>query len=149
MSSNPVYRFFSTPGSLAPLFLRLLLAVIFFYHGMQKLLGWFGGDGWHKTIELWSKPEAGGIPFLFAAMAIALEVLISLSLFLGLFTRLAALGVIVIMGGALFYFYPGASFSEIEYPLAILTIGLALLFIGGGALSMDRGISGALLPSVG
>lgn len=149
MSSNPVYRFFSTPGSLAPLFLRLLLAVIFFYHGTQKLFGWFDGDGWHKTIELWSKPESGGVPYVFAATAIVLEVLISVGLFLGLFTRLAAAGVLVIMSGALYFFYAGAGFSEMEYPIALFTIGLALLVIGGGAFSMDRGISGALLPSVG
>lgn len=127
----------------------MLLSVIFFYHGMQKMLGWFGGEGWHGTIALWAQPEFGQVPVVFAGSAILLEVLISISLFFGFFTRLAALGVVVIMSGALYYFYAGAGFADMEYPLVLLTIGVALFFIGGGSFSMDRGISGALLPSVG
>ena len=35
----------------APLALRLPLGVIFFGHGAQKMLGWFGGYGWHGTMQ--------------------------------------------------------------------------------------------------
>jgi len=149
VSSNPVYSFFATPGSLAPFFLRMALAAVFFYHGMQKAFGWFGGDGWNGTIEAWTSAESLGMPYLIVAVMIVSELGIALSLFLGFLTRLGGLGVVVIMLGALFYIHGGSSFEAIEYPVLLLASGLALVFIGGGNFSIDRGISSNLLPVVG
>jgi len=36
-----------------------------------------------------------------------------------------------------------------EYPFALLIVALALVFLGAGRFSVDRVISGQLLPAVG
>jgi len=38
-------------ASMALLFIRLALGIVVFAHGAQKVLGWFGGPGFDKTIE--------------------------------------------------------------------------------------------------
>src|SRR5258705_13404259 len=73
----------------APLALRLPLGVIFFAHGAQKLLGWFGGYGWHGTMQYFT--ESLHIPAVLAAIAILVEFLAGLALLAGVFTRCAAL----------------------------------------------------------
>ena len=35
----------------APIAVRVPLGAIFFAHGAQKLFGWFGGYGWHGTMQ--------------------------------------------------------------------------------------------------
>lgn len=149
MSSNPIYSFFATPGNFGPFFLRMALAVVFFFHGTQKAFGWFGGPGWSETILLWTDDNGMNLPYVFAALAVIMEVLIALSLFLGLFTRLGGLGVCIIMGAAIFLMQNTAGFTDLEYPVIVFTAGLSLLFIGGGALSIDRAVSSNLLPVVG
>lgn len=127
----------------------MALAVVFFFHGTQKAFGWFGGPGWSETILLWTNDNGMNLPYVFAALAVIMEVLIALSLFLGLFTRLGGLGVCIIMGAAIFLMQNTAGFTDLEYPVIVFTAGLSLLFIGGGALSIDRAVSSNLLPVVG
>lgn len=149
VSTNPVYSLFATPGTLAPFFLRMALAMLFFYHGMQMTFGWFGGDGWNKTMEIWT--HSGGLSLSYAMVAALLvtELVAAGCLFFGFLTRLASFAVILIMAGALFYARGGASFEQAELPLLTLAVGLALTGLGGGRFSVDRAISANLLPSVG
>ncbi len=150
MTNNPVYHFFYTPGNPGPFILRLATASIFFFHGTQNALGWFGGAGWSLTIERWTSLTGFGFPELLAPLVMISELAIVLSLFLGFFTRLAGFGVFFLMSGALLVAAKSAqTFGDLELPLMVWTAGLALLFIGGGALSVDRAISKNLLPSVG
>ncbi len=149
MSSNPVYEFFATPRSFGPFVLRMLLAAVFFYHGGQKAFGLFGGDGWTKTMSQWTSSDGLGLPVMIAGLAIIGEVLVALAMFFGLLTRLAALGVMAIMAGAIVIVHAGDGISANEYPATIGMIGLALLFLGGGRLSLDRAVSQQLLPGFG
>ena len=149
MARNPVYSFFASKGSLAPLFLRLALTSIFVFHGCQKAFGWFGGEGWNTTIESMTDPANLGLPYVVAAAVIIVEPLVALSLFFGFLTRLAAFAVVVLMAGALVLVHAGAGFVDIQTPMLVLTSGLALLFFGGGYFSVDRAISLGLLPDVG
>lgn len=149
MARNPVYSFFASKGSLAPLFLRLALTSIFVFHGCQKAFGWFGGEGWNTTIESMTDPANLGLPYIVAAAVIIVEPLVALSLFFGFLTRLAAFAVVVLMTGALFLVHAGSGFVDIQTPMLVLTSGLALLFFGGGYFSVDRAISLGLLPDVG
>ncbi len=150
VSSNPVYLFFATRANLGPLVLRLALATIFFYHGTRAVFGWFGGDGWQATIAAWTESSSGfSLSYIMAAFVMVADVLISVALFFGFLTRLAALGVVLIMGGSLIFLYTYTTFESIELPVLVMTSGLSLFFLGGGSLSIDRAIGTNLLPYVG
>ena len=81
---------------------------------------------------------------------LASELVVSLSLFFGFFTRLAGLAVVCIMSvkiAVLAQHAPGL--SAYELPIMIWAAGLSLLCLGGGSLSIDRAVSENLLPVVG
>ena len=71
--------------------LRLVLGVVFFAHGAQKALGWFGGYGFNGTMAFFTQQM--GIPSFFAFLAICAEFLGGIGLILGLFGRVAAFGI--------------------------------------------------------
>jgi putative oxidoreductase len=146
--NNPVYSFFATSGSFAPLFIRLALAAVFFYHGVQKTFGWFGGSGWNNTIGLWTSGDYN-VPYILAAFLLIAELAIFLALLFGFLTRLAAMAVILMMAGILIFVQTDTTFDSLEFPIVVIAAGLSLLITGGGYLSMDRAISVNLLPQVG
>ena len=75
----------------AVMLLRVVLGVVFFAHGAQKALGWFGGYGFSGTMGFFTGMMH--IPALFAVLAIAAEFLGGLGLVVGLLTRVAAFGI--------------------------------------------------------
>src|ERR1700682_5009160 len=84
-----------TDDSKATTILRLVLGVVFFAHGAQKMLGWFGGPGFSGTMGLFTGYLH--IPAPFAVLAIAAEFFGGLGLVLGFLTRIAAFGIAVNM----------------------------------------------------
>src|SRR3984885_12429945 len=82
----------TTDNDMAATILRLVLGVIFFAHGAQKMLGWFGGYGFNGTMGFFT--GVLHIPTVFAFLAIAAEFFGGLGLIFGLFTRVAAFGVL-------------------------------------------------------
>src|SRR5438046_3623015 len=86
-----VIKLFATDDSIATAILRLMLGVVFFAHGAQKMLGWFGGFGFSGTMGFFTGTMH--IPTLLAFLAIAAEFFGSLGLILGFITRIAALGI--------------------------------------------------------
>ena len=80
-------KLIQTDDRVSLLVLRLFLGAVFFPHGAQKVLGWFGGHGLAGTMGFFT---GMGIPSVFAALAIAAEFLGSLGLIVGLLTRVAA-----------------------------------------------------------
>ena len=149
VSNNPVYSFFATPGSFAPVFLRLALAAVSFYHGVQKTFGWFGGPGWNNTIALWTSAENYNLPYVVVALLLVTELAICLALLFGFLTRLAAFAVVFLMGGILIFVHGGSTFEAVEFPMLLIAAGLSLMITGGGHFSVDRAISVNLLPQVG
>lgn len=81
------------------LVLRLTLALILWPHGAQKVLGWFGGAGWDGTYQAFTGKM--GIPPFLAKVAMLTEFFAPICLVLGIFTRLAALSVIIMMAVAM------------------------------------------------
>ncbi len=88
----------ATTPSWAITVIRVVLGVIFFAHGAQKVLGWFGGHGLRGTTEYF---VSMGLPRPVAYLVCFLEFFGGLGLFFGLLTRLAALAVAVVMVGAI------------------------------------------------
>ena len=72
-------------------FARLILGVVFFVHGSQLMLGWFGGHGFSGSMQLFTKQM--GIPAVFAFLAICAQFFGGLGLIVGLLGRVAALGI--------------------------------------------------------
>lgn len=139
-------RLIATEATLAPLALRVALAVVMFPHGAQKALGWFGGYGWSGTMGFLTQQI--GMPSPAAALVILLEFLGPLLLLAGLGTRAVALGFVGIMMGAIttvhaqhgfFMNWFGAQQGEgFEYHLLVIGMAVALLLSGGGRWSADR-----------
>src|SRR4029453_11193839 len=76
------------------LLLRLGLGAVFFAHGAQKVLGWFGGPGLEGWVGFMAK--MGGPAFM-AYIAAFAEFLGGLGVLVGLLTRIAALGPAAVM----------------------------------------------------
>ena len=130
--------------------LRLVLGVVFFAHGAQKMLGWFGGYGFSGTMGSFTH---GGIPAPLAFLAIAAEFFGGIGLLVGFLSRVAALGIVVNMVVAVltvhlpfgfFMNWSGAQKGEgFEYHLLAIALGIAVMVKGAGSLSMDRTLSGS------
>ena len=146
-----VRKLFATSDDTATAILRVLLGVVFFAHGAQKMLGWFGGYGFSGTMGFFTGMMH--IPAPLAFLAIAAEFFGGLGLILGFLTRIAALGIAVNMlvaitavHGAFGFFmnWTGAQKGEgFEYHLLVLAITAFLMIRGAGAFSIDRTIATA------
>src|SRR5712692_8558234 len=142
-------RLLFTDDSKATAFLRLVLGVVFFAHGAQKLLGWFGGPGFSGSLGLFTGYLH--IPAPFAFLAIAAEFFGGLGLILGFLTRVAAFGIAIEMLVAilmvhhrfgLFMNWAGDQKGEgFEYHLLVLAISFAIMLLGAGAFSVDGWLS--------
>ena len=142
-------KLISTDSDIATAILRLVLGVIFFAHGAQKMLGWFGGYGFGGTMGFFTGMMH--IPTVFAFLAIAAEFFGSLGLIFGFLTRIAALGIFSDMITAIalvhhqfgfFMNWTGAQKGEgFEYHLLILAVTVFLMIRGAGTFSIDRVLS--------
>src|ERR1700741_4641431 len=88
-------KLITTDDNPATAILRLVLGVVFFAHGAQKMLGWFGGPGFSGTMGMFTGYLH--IPAPLAFLAIAAEFFGGLGLILGFLTRIAAFGIAVNM----------------------------------------------------
>jgi putative oxidoreductase len=144
--ASPLIRTNDDP---AALIMRLVLGIVFFPHGAQKVLGWFGGYGASATLDAMTKQ---GLPAFLVILIMVAEFAGSIGLILGFLTRLAALGVGCVMLGAILTVHGKMGFfmnwfgnqkgEGYEYHLLALGLVVALLIKGGGLLSVDRALSG-------
>jgi putative oxidoreductase len=140
----------ATDNATATTILRVVLGIVFFAHGAQKMLGWFGGYGFSGTMGYFT--GSMHIPAFFAFLAIAAEFFGGLGLIFGLLTRLAAFGiavnmlVAVVMVHSQFGFFANWSGTQkgegVEYHLLVLAMCAFLSIKGAGALSIDRKLAG-------
>lgn len=122
-----------------------MLAVVFFPHGAQKALGWFGGHGLEGTLGFFTGQL--GVPLVLALLVIGAEFLGSIGLFFGFLTRVAAFGIASVMTGAIFMVHlPNGFFMNwagkqagegFEFHLLVIAIAVALFITGGGRWSLD------------
>lgn len=138
---------FGTSPSWPLLIVRVFLGVVFVAHGAQKVFGLFGGPGLKGTIAYFR--SSLGVPPALAVLAAFIECFGGLAVLVGLLTRLAALGLIVVMLVAVAKVHwangfflnmsllPGKGHGY-EFNWALIGMALALLVGGGGAKSLDR-----------
>ena len=143
--------------SLGLLILRVGLGVVLVAHGLQKLFGWWGGEGLtgfknslsdigYQHADILTYVAAGG------------EILAGILLVLGLFTPLAAAGALAYLINGLLagisaqsnprslpFFLP----SGHEYDITLIVMAAAVILIGPGRYGFDAGRGWARRPFIG
>src|SRR5262245_58436084 len=119
-------------------FARIVLTAIFIGHGAQKAFGWFGGMGFDRSIEFFQTTMS--IPAPLTTLVIVTELSAAVGLLLGLLSRVAAFGLLVVMVVAPFanHLYPrffmnwsGTSGGEgYEYHLLAIALLAVLIYRG-------------------
>ena len=137
---------FSTDSDWTLTILRTVLGLIFFAHGAQKLLGWFGGPGLKQTMH--AMREHLGLPNSLAFLTVFAEFFGGIGLIAGLLSRIAAFGIIVIMLAAIVMvhgryglfldWFGDRKGHGYEYHLLAIALAAAIVVKGSGAASLDR-----------
>jgi putative oxidoreductase len=125
---------------IAMLVLRVGIGTIFVAHGLQKLLGWWGGPGW----EGW-KGFIGYLglkpPLFWASISLVAELGGGLALIAGLIVPLAAAGLAAQSITLLIkVHWPNGFWSPaggIEFPIALLVGAFAVQVLGPGSWALD------------
>lgn len=140
-------KLISTSNDAALTLLRLVLGVVFFAHGAQKVFGWFGGFGFQGTMGAMTHL---GMPAALVLLIMTTELLGGLGLIFGFLTRIPALGIIGLMIGAIFIVHlPNGFFMNwygnqkgegFEYHLLVIAMAATLLLRGAGRFSVDRAL---------
>lgn len=142
-------KLMSTTDDPAITILRFLFGIVFFAHGAQKALGWFGGFGFTGTMGFFTQKL--NIPAPLAALAIAAEFLGGMGLLVGLLSRIAAFGIACNMVVAVYMIHRHFGFfanwygqqkgEGFEFHILAVAIALFIMIKGSGALSLDRALS--------
>ena len=125
---------------------RVALAAVIFPHGAQKVLGWFGGPGFAKTLDIFS--SAWGIHPVLTTLVLLAESAGAVALALGLVGRFMSFGIAAAMAGAIYYVTGANGFfmnwfgnqpgEGYEFHLLTIAMALAVMIRGSGAWSVDR-----------
>lgn len=139
----------ATDDAWSSLVLRVMLGLVMFPHGAQKLFGWFGGNGFSGTMGFFTSQL--DIPTVIAFLVIMAESVGAVMLIAGAVTRFAAFGIFCVMVGAIWLVHlPNGFFMNwfgkqagegYEYHLLAIAISVALMIAGGGKWSVDRQLS--------
>ncbi len=120
-------------GALGFLLLRVALGAVFIYHGYGKFKN-------YKAMA-----QGMGVPASFVFMLGVVELLSGLSVLTGAFEQLGALGISVVMLGALYHKifkwhtpFSGTQGTGWEFDLVLLGAALLILFNGDGGLTLCR-----------
>lgn len=140
-------KLFATGNDFTLTIVRLVLGTVFFMHGAQLTLGWFGGYGYTASMHFFTQEFPAWLAFL----AIMAQFLGGIGLIVGLLGRIAAFGIAVDMLVAIFTVHIKVGFfmnwfgmqkgEGYEYHLLALALCLIVFVKGSGAASIDRLIS--------
>jgi putative oxidoreductase len=124
-----------TKNVLIPLLLRLVLAAVFIFHGVDMV----SGEGHELGANWMPRDHAQPAP---VQLAVAWGELIGgVALGVGFLTRLAALGIIALMAGAIATAHLPHGFDirqgGYEYNVVIITICVCLVLGGPGPVAVD------------
>lgn len=128
-----------TKNDIAVLFLRLVIGIIFFAHGMQKIFGVFQGSGIDGFISM-IKGLGFSYPLFWAWAAALSEGLGGLFLILGVMPRSSAFFISIVMIVAIIKIHGPKGFfmssGGFEYPLMLLSASISILLMGAGKYSI-------------
>ncbi len=134
--------------SLGLLILRLVAGLTIAAHGAQKLFGWFDGAGFTKTAQGMQK-QGFNPAWFWTSLVILGEFGGGLSVAFGFLTPLGAAGIFSTMLMAIFKSHWKNGFWNskrgLEFPLALLAMGVGIGLIGPGSYSLDV-LFGIALP---
>jgi putative oxidoreductase len=119
-----------------------MIAVVFLFHGSQKLFGAFGGPGL-EGFAGWLASINVPAPTLNAYLAAGAEFFGGAALLLGLGTRLAVLPLVITMIVAIVMVHPDAFSARnngMEYPLTLAVTLVGIGLTGAGRFSFDAAI---------
>jgi len=133
------------------LIVRIVVGLLFFGHGAQKLFGWFGGYGLNGTTGWIS--SMGLQPARYWALLAGLsEFGGGILLTLGLLNPLGPLGIVAAMvfATAKVHWTKGiwGSNGGYEYPLTLIATSTVVALVGAGAYSLDAVLNLALPASL-
>lgn len=130
-------RWFGGFGSWAALPLRLALGIIFIAYGWDK----FYVKGLGDVSTFFAQQAHLPMSELLAFLVAFVELFGGICVLLGIFTRYAAVGLAVIMVGAMFTVtFANGLLHGYDFNLALLAGALALLLTGPGPLSLERAV---------
>lgn len=138
------------------LILRVGLGAVLGAHGLQKLFGWWDGQGLTGFKNSLSDIGYQHADFLAYASAGG-EIVVAVLLVLGLFTPLAAAGALALLINGLcasisaqhsrswWFFLPDGH----EYQISLIVMAVAVILIGPGRYGLDAGRGWAYRPFIG
>ena len=127
---------------------RVVLGIVIFPHGAQKLLGWFGGYGFASTMDFFT--GTAGLPWIVGFLAIMIEFFGPFMLIAGAGTRISAAAIFGLFTGIILHSHLQHGFfmnwfgqmpagaEGFEFHLLVLGMAAALFVSGGGKHALDR-----------
>ncbi len=115
------------------LIIRLSLAMVFIYAGVNKLMTIEQTVGFFGSI---------GVPALLAYMVIAVEILAGVAMLLGVFVRYAGILLALVMVGAIYLVKAKMGFAAAQIDLVLLASALGIAMIGAGKWSLESKLMG-------
>ena len=144
-------KLIQTDDNYVSLIARVFLGLVILPHGLQKLLGIFGGAGFSGTMGFFTSQ---GLPAVAALLIILGESFGALGLIVGCISRFAAFGITLIMLGAtmmvhlpngFFMNWTGKQAGEgFEYHLLAIGLALIVMLKDSGRWSVDRMLTSRL-----
>ena len=131
-------RYLDRLQPLALLALRVVLGAIMIAHGYSKVFGGLS-EHVHHVSNL-------GLPGWLAYLSAAAEFFGGILVIAGLFTRLAALAILINMSVAIWKVHWKNGLlgqGGYQFPLALAAIAFALIFFGAGSIALDGVLPGA------
>lgn len=128
-------------ADLGLLLMRLVVGTIFMAHGAQKVFGWFGGpglDGFAGDLSDLGYSPADAL----AALTGFTELVGGALVVLGLFTPLAAAGLLAVMVNAIWTKWNAGLFATeggFEFELALAALAAGIVLSGAGRVALDNG----------
>ncbi|WP_299821697.1 DoxX family protein [uncultured Pontibacter sp.] len=143
---NLKHKLLTTPDTWSLTIIRVMLGLVLWPHGAQKLLGWFGGNGPAGFVAGFE--QMSGLPGFMAWLVIIIEFVGAICLIVGFWTRFWAFCVIGLFTGIIltahlsngFFMNWGGNQAGEGYEYHLLVIGMAWALVVGGAglMSVDK-----------